>query len=64
MKEVIDMFDEFKNWVIALVIFVVSGIIAVTAFNLFFADKWVEVPAAAVEEVTPIEDAVEETVEQ
>ena len=58
------MFDTFKNWVIALVIFVVSGILAVTAYNIFFADKWVEVPAAAVEEVTPIEDAVEETVEE
>ena len=58
------MFDEFKNWVIALVIFVVSGILAVTAYNFLFADKWVEMPAAAVEEVTPIEDAVEETVEE
>ena len=58
------MFDSFKNWVIALVIFVVSGILAVTAYNIFFADNWVEVPAAAVEEVTPIEDAVEETVEE
>ena len=52
------------NWIVALVIFVVSGILAVTAYNIFFADTWVEVPAAAVEEVTPIEDPVEETVEK
>ena len=49
---------EMKTWIIALVIFVVSGLLGATAYNVFFSDPG----AAGVPYEAPVEDAVEETV--
>ena len=51
---------EIKTWIIALVIFVVSGLLGATVYNVLFPDPG----AAGVPYEAPVEDAVEETVDE
>jgi len=51
---------QTQTWIVALVIFVVSGLLGASVYNVFFSDPG----AAGVPYEAPVEDAVEETVEQ
>ena len=56
----VEQLMEIKTWIIALVIFVVSGLLGATVYNVFFPDPG----AAGVPYEAPVEDAVEETVDE
>ena len=52
------------KWIVALVVFVVVGIAGALGYNALFANDTATVVEPMIEEAAPVEDAVEETVEE
>ena len=51
---------QTQTWIVALVIFVVSGLLGAGVYNIFFSDP----AAAGVPYEAPVEDTTQETVEE